>query len=147
MARSTLAALDLDEVEQEVRIAPGVRVGARARTHDGTVHHLDFAGVHTPARPGVARIENVWKSIGKAAVLHSGQPDAQLIVLTSGTVSGGPLAAVIGEGRPIRAVVDLTRSDAVEKLATLLAVSPLSADDTDVSADVTPASSATSRRR
>ena len=37
-------------------------------------------------------------------------------MLTSGTVRGGPLAAVVGEGRPIAAVVDVTRDDAVDGL-------------------------------
>jgi site-specific DNA-methyltransferase (adenine-specific) len=120
MARAVLAALDLSEIEEEVRISPGVTLSARARTSEGATHHFEFAGVHTPARAGVARIEHVWKSIAKSAVLRSTDPEAQLIVLTSGTVRGGPLAAVTGPDRPIRAVVDLTRDDAVEKLSTLL---------------------------
>jgi len=39
-------------------------------------------------------------------------PGLEFVVLTAGTVRGGPLAAVVGEGRPIDAVVDMTRDDA-----------------------------------
>jgi len=120
LARSALASLDLAEVEEDVRIAPGVTVNARVRTGRGDMHHVEFAGVHTPARPGVTRIDHVWKSIAKSAVLRAAEPDTQLIVLTSGTVRGGPLATVTGDDRPIRAVVDLTRPDAVDKLSQLL---------------------------
>ena len=82
--------------------------------------HGSRGGNATPARPGVTRIEHVWKAIAKSAVLRAKDPEAQLVVLTSGTVRGGPLAAVTGPDQPIRAIVDLTRPDAVDKLAELL---------------------------
>ena len=51
-------------------------------------------------------------------ILYDG-PEAEVIVLTVGTVRGGPLAPVTGEGRPIRAIIDMTRDDAADQLAAL----------------------------
>ena len=77
---------------------------------------FELGGTHTPARPGLSRIDAVWRVIAKAAVAAEAMPDVEFVVLTSGTVRGGPLAAVVGEGRPISAVVDVTRDDAVTGL-------------------------------
>jgi site-specific DNA-methyltransferase (adenine-specific) len=120
MARTLLSKSELDEIEENVRIAPGVTVSARGRTSDGRPQHFEFAGVHTPARPGTARLESIWKCIAKASLLREADPGSGLIVLTSGTVRGGPLSSVTGQGRPISAIVDVTRHDAGERLAAAL---------------------------
>jgi site-specific DNA-methyltransferase (adenine-specific) len=86
---------------------------------DGTVRYFELGGVNTPARAGLSRIEAVWRAIAKASVVREVEPDAQVVVLTVGTVHGGPLAAVTGEGRPIAAIIDMTRDDAPERLASL----------------------------
>ena len=66
------------------------------------------------------RIDTVWKTIAKAAILQESTVDGiagqSLIVLTAGTARGGPLAAVTGAGRPIAAVIDMTLDDAAERL-------------------------------
>ena len=121
MARTLLSTSELDEIEENVRIAPGVTVSARGRTSDGRPQHFEFAGVHTPARPGTARLESVWKCIAKASLLREADPGSGLIVLTSGTVRGGPLSSVTGQGRPISAIIDVTQHDAGERLAAALA--------------------------
>jgi hypothetical protein len=54
--------------------------------------------------------------IAKAAVAAEVTPETEFVVLTSGTVRGGPLASVVGGGRPIASVVDVTRGDAVNGL-------------------------------
>jgi site-specific DNA-methyltransferase (adenine-specific) len=116
LARSVLDAAGHTDVEENVRVAPGVTVSLRARGRDGVVRLFEIAGTHTPARPGLARIDTVWRTIGKAAIARESMPDTEFVVLTSGTVRGGPLAAVVGPGRPISAVVDVTRPDAVDAL-------------------------------
>jgi site-specific DNA-methyltransferase (adenine-specific) len=116
MARALVDEAGFVEVEENVRIAPGVSVSLRAVGPDGTVRLIEVAGSHTPARPGLSRIDAVWRTIAKAAVVRESDPGAQLVVLTSGTVRGGPLASVVGAGKPIAAVIDVTRSDAVQRL-------------------------------
>jgi len=117
MARTLLDESGAVDVEETVRVAPGVTVSFRATGADGVVRLYELAGVHTPARAGLSRIDAVWRTIAKAAIAHESMPDVEFVALTSGTVRGGPLASVVGEGRPIRDVIDLTRADAVERLA------------------------------
>jgi DNA modification methylase len=118
MARSVLDAAGCTDVEENVRVAPGVTVSLRARGSDGVVRLFEIAGSHTPARPGLGRIDAVWRTIAKAAIVQEALPDTEFVVLTSGTVRGGPLATVVGPGRPIAAVVDVTRHDAADALPT-----------------------------
>ena len=58
----------------------------------------------------------MWRVIAKAAVAAEAMPETEFVVLTSATVRGGPLASVVGEGRPIVSVVDVTGGDAVDGL-------------------------------
>jgi DNA modification methylase len=112
MARSLLDESGYTDVEEAVRIAPGVTVSFRATSPTGEVRLFELGGTHTPARPGLGRIDALWRTIAKATVARETLPDVDFVVLTSGTVRGGPLATVVGEGRPIAAVVDLARPDA-----------------------------------
>ena len=116
MARTLLDAAGYTEIDEAVRVAPGVTVSFRATSPTGVVRLFELGGTHTPARPGLSRIDAVWRVIAKAAVVAEAMPDTEFVVLTSGTVRGGPLASVVGEGRPISAVVDVTRDDAVAGL-------------------------------
>ncbi len=127
MAKSLLAEVGFDELDDNPRIAPGVTVSVRARRGDGSTQLFEFGGVNTPARAGLSRIEAVWKTIAKASILREhGDPRGDgpvrpLIVLTVGSVRGGPLATVTGPGKPIAAVVDVSAPDAVARLERALA--------------------------
>ena len=84
---------------------------------------FDVAGSFTAHRPGLARSETLWRTIGKAAVLRetSGRP---LVVLTAGlpappNPAADLLGRVCGEGKPIYGVVDLLAPDAGERLRNL----------------------------
>lgn len=120
MARDLLGECGLTHIDDNPRIAPGVTVSVRASSDEGVSHLFEFGGVHTPARPGLSRIDAVWRVVAKAAILRE-TSDEPLIVLTSGTVRGGPLTAVTGPGRPIAAVIDMTRPDAAERLGAAMA--------------------------
>jgi DNA modification methylase len=117
IAGHVLDAAGCSDVEENVRVGSGVTVSLRARGTDGVVRLFEIAGTHTPARPGLARIDAVWRAIGKAAVAREAMPGTDFVVLTSGAVRGGPLATVVGPGRPIAAVVDVTGPDAVDLLS------------------------------
>ena len=121
MARSLLAEGGFETLDDNARIAPGVTVSVRGTRSDGTTQLFEFGGVHTPARPGLSRIETVWKTVAKASILRESDGDQSLIVLTSGTVRGGPLSTVTGEDKPIAAVIDMTLDDAVERLSAAVA--------------------------
>lgn len=117
MARSLLADCGFDTLDDNPRIAPGVTVSIRGQRADGVSQLFEFGGVHTPSRPGMTRVEAVWKTIAKASILRENGGDESLIVLTSGTVRGGPLSTVTGAGKPIAAVIDMTLDDAAERLS------------------------------
>ena len=116
MARTLLDAAGFVDVEENVRIAPGVTVSFRALDSDGVTRLFELGGAHTPSRPGLARLDAVWRTIAKAAIAQQTTPSTAFVVLTSGSVRGGPLAAVIGDGGPISAVVDVTGPDALARL-------------------------------
>lgn len=116
MARDLLDAAGYVDVREAWRIAPGTTVSFRATGPDGLTRLFELAGSHTPARPGLHRIEVVWRTVAKAAIAAETSPELPFVVLTSGSVRGGPLATVVGEGRPIAAVVDVTAADAVGRI-------------------------------
>jgi site-specific DNA-methyltransferase (adenine-specific) len=116
MARTLLDAAGYTDVDENARVAPGVTVSFRAIGPDGITRLFELGGTHTPARPGLSRIDAVWRVIAKAAVANEAMPGTEFVVLTSGAVRGGPLAAVVGSGRPISAIVDVTRDDALDTI-------------------------------
>ena len=59
---------------------------------------FELGGVHTPARPGLSRIEAIWRTIAKASIARQIDPATDVVVLTSGNVRGGPLAVAAADG-------------------------------------------------
>ncbi len=119
LARSALEAAGWEVTAEGPRIAPGVTVSVRA-SRDGVERLFEFGGVNTPARSGMSRIEQVWKAIAKASILRENAPDEPgLVVLTVGSVRGGPLATVTGADKPVAAVIDLVADDVLERLHAL----------------------------
>jgi len=116
LSKVLLADAGYSDVEENARISPGVTVSFRALGPDGVTRLFEMGGTHTPARPGLSRIDAVWRTIAKAAIANIDRGAATLIVLTSGTVRGGPLAAAMADAGPIETVIDVTRDDAVERL-------------------------------
>ena len=116
MARTLLDEAGHVDVGEAPRIAPGTTVAFGATGPDGVERLFELAGSHTPARPGLHRIESVWRTIAKAAIVAETRPGVPFVVLTSGTVRGGPVATVVGDGKPIAAIVDVTLDDAIERL-------------------------------
>ena len=116
IARTLLEDAGCTDVVENPRIAPGVTVAFRATAPDGIERLYELAGVNTPARPGLARIDAVWRTIAKAAIAQEVDPSMPFIVLTPGAVRGGPMATMVGEGRPVAQVVDVTGDDVIERL-------------------------------
>ncbi len=121
MARTLLDQAGFVDVEENVRVAPGVSVSFRAVGSDGVARLFELGGTHTPARPGLSRLDAVWRTIAKAAIVRQTTPATEFVVLTSGSVRGGPLAAVVGDGGPIATVVDVTGPEALERLVAVCA--------------------------
>ena len=119
MARRLLDDAGYTDLDEVVKVSPGVTLSFAATGPDERRRLFELGGVHTPARPGLARIEAVWKTIAKASIAHQLDPSTDIVVLTSGAVRGGPLAVASAEGGPIRAIVDAAAADAVEALRSI----------------------------
>lgn len=126
-ARWCLAEAGFDDVVDDAVVAPGVSPTFRCRATDGTVWWIEVAGGRTGSRPGLLRMEHVWKAIAKGALVQAADPSHRFAVLAWGlpsAASGGrALDAVTGEGRPVAAVVDLSSPDCVDTLRALAAPS------------------------
>lgn len=120
LARELLDEAGYTDVDEAARVSPGVTVSFRGTGPDGIVRCFELGGVNTPARPGLSRIEYVWKTIAKAAICREVDPDVDVVVLTVGTIRGGPLGAVTGDDRPITTIIDVSRDDALERVQALV---------------------------
>ena len=119
LARTLFDEAGYTDVEEAARVSPGVVVNFRATGPDGVVRLFELGGVNTPARAGLSRIDNVWRSIAKASICRQVDPDIDVVLLTVGSIRGGPLAAVTGDDAPIRAVIDVLADDAVERMTSV----------------------------
>jgi DNA modification methylase len=121
LARQVLEQSGFTGIRADVTFAEGVDVDFTAVDGAGRTWLFDVSGGFTSSRPGLRRAETLWKSLGKAAVLHQSRPDEPLVFLTTaapGKGSGGDaaLAAVQGPKRPVRDVIVLGSDDDLERL-------------------------------
>jgi site-specific DNA-methyltransferase (adenine-specific) len=124
IARQYLGEAGFDDIVESPSIAPSVAVTFRARDRYGCTWWFEVAGGRTGSRPGLQRIDVMWRAIGKGAVVRAAAPTDRYVVLTWGrpaAASGGKaLDLVTGPDRDVHAVVDLSVPGAVEAIATLV---------------------------
>ena len=82
---------------------------------------FDVSGAFTSNRAGLRRTDTLWKSLGKAAVLHEGSPELPLILLTTdapkkASAGAQALAVMRGPHRPVFDVIELMNPDDQAKL-------------------------------
>jgi DNA modification methylase len=122
-AKSLLAEAGFVDIDDDASVAPSVQPTFRCRDTAGTTWWVEVAGGRTGSRPGLQRIDVLWKAVGKGAVVAAARPGEQYLVLAWGlpsAASGGKaLAAVTGPDRPVAAVIDLSEDDAVDRLGVL----------------------------
>ncbi len=119
LARTLLDEAGYTDVEEGVRVSPGVTISFKATGPGGVTRFFELGGVNTPSRPGLSRLDYVWRSIAKAAICHEVAPDVDVVLLTVGTIRGGPLAAVTGDNGLITSIVDASSDDALERMRDL----------------------------
>jgi site-specific DNA-methyltransferase (adenine-specific) len=94
------------------KVLTGFEIAGKAIRPDGRTILFDIAGGLTNVRPGLSRGDLLWRAIGRAAVVTEVFPGERLVLFTSGLpekLSGGnALAAVVGPGMPITAVIDVS---------------------------------------
>lgn len=124
LAEDVLGRSGFDDIEWQVRPVPGLEISGRARRAGGGSIVFDLVGGLTTGRAGLAKGDLLWRTIGRAAVIDALDLGEPFVVFSAGLperASGGAaLAAVVGPGLPIAAVLDvLDPADAVRRLATI----------------------------
>ncbi len=107
LARQALATCGFSAITTDVTFGDlGVQVSFRATDAKGAIWLFDVSGAFSSTRPGLKRMDVLWKTLGKASVLHEARrrdPDRDdlgpLVLLTT----DAPPARSAG-GRVLRAV-------------------------------------------
>jgi DNA modification methylase len=123
LGRLYLADAGFVEIVDSPPVVPGVQPTLRALDRTGRVWWFEVAGGRTGSRPGLQRVDVLWRAIAKGAVLHAVEPASGYVVLSWGlpaAASGGrALHLVTGPQQPVDAVLDLSHPDIVGQLRTL----------------------------
>jgi site-specific DNA-methyltransferase (adenine-specific) len=90
----------------------GIVLNLVAADSTGADWAFDVSGAFTSARAGLRRADALWKSLGKAAVLHSSTLGIPLVLLTTdapakGTAGHQALSVARGPDRPVFDVIEL----------------------------------------
>lgn len=103
----------------------GVEVNFKAKDKQGHWWYFDVSGAFSVTqRPGLKRTDTVWKALGKAAVLHSANPDTPLVLLTTdrpprNSTGGKALKELTGPGKPVCVVLEMHSPKDLDYLASL----------------------------
>jgi site-specific DNA-methyltransferase (adenine-specific) len=111
IARAVIEAAGFRSVEAGRRQPGGVEVDFTARDDRGQLWLFEVTGGFTSHRPGLKRADVLWKTLGKAAVLHE-VCNTPLVLLTAGVparamAGAEALKTLTGPGKPIRAMVEI----------------------------------------
>jgi len=113
LARLLLNACGFADIREEVRPRGlGVVLNFVATDRTGEDWGFDVSGAFTSSRAGLRRADTLWKSLGKAAVLHESGRGMPLVLVTTdapakGTAGAQALAAMRGNDRPVFDLVEL----------------------------------------
>ena len=94
----------------------GIALTFVAADQTGRDWAFDVSGTFTSNRAGLRRADTLWKSLGKAAVLHESRAAMPLVLLTTdaqvrGTAGHKALDVMRGAGHPIVDVIELLNAD------------------------------------
>jgi len=113
LARLLLEGCAFSNIREDVKPRRlGVTVNFVATDQTGEDWAFDVSGAFTSSRAGLRRTDTLWKSLGKAGVLHQSGLGIPLILLTTdapakGTAGAQALAVMRGTHRPIFDLVEL----------------------------------------
>jgi DNA modification methylase len=124
LAAAIIRAAGFSDLGPDGRRPGGAYTTFAAIAPGGATWLFEVAGGHSAHRGGLSRADILWRVIGKAAVLAAAGAPAPVVLAAGrpapGTPAADALAAVVGPGRPIRAVLDLLDPGAAEQLRSLV---------------------------
>jgi DNA modification methylase len=99
----------------------GIELSFLASDQTGQEWAFDVSGTFSSSRAGLRRADTLWKTLGKAAVLHQGSQDLPLILLTTdaparGSAGLAALGALRGKGGPVFDLIELLEPADQERL-------------------------------
>lgn len=124
LARLLLEACGFVDIREEVKPRGlGILLNFVAADQTGEDWAFDVSGAFTSNRAGLRRTDTLWKSLGKAGVLHESGRGLPLVLLTtdapaSGTAGAQALAVMRGSNRPVFDLIELLNADDQERLHT-----------------------------
>jgi DNA modification methylase len=127
LAEALLVASGFVDIRAEVKQrGAGVVVNFVGTDQTGGEWAFDVSGAFTSTRAGLRRTDTLWKSLGKAAVLHEhrdqqGSPAVPFVLVTTdapvkGTSGHQALRVMRGEGRPVYDVIELLDAEDQQRL-------------------------------
>ena len=125
MAEVILEQSGFRNIREKVKISCGVEVNFEAIDQKGQTWLFDVSGAFSVTqRPGLRRTDTLWKALGKAAVLHSFDPEIRLVLLTTdlpapNSAGSRALQTVRGQGRPVYEVIEMLDPKDLERLTEL----------------------------
>ena len=122
LARSAIEIAGFTDILSNQHQPGGIVVDFTAKDRRGKTWLFDVAGSFTSHRGGLKRTDTLWKALGKAAVLRE-VCNTPLVLLTTDIPTRGTgaevLKAVVGQKKPIHAVIEMLKPTGLEFLATL----------------------------
>jgi site-specific DNA-methyltransferase (adenine-specific) len=122
LARSAIEIAGFTDILSNQHQPGGIVVDFTAKDRRGKTWLFDVAGSFTSHRGGLKRTDTLWKELGKASVLRE-VCNTPLVLLTTDIPTRGAgakaLEAVVGQKKPIHAVIEMLKPTGLEFLATL----------------------------
>jgi site-specific DNA-methyltransferase (adenine-specific) len=123
LAERLLEACEFTDIRSEVKPRGlGIVLNFVATDKTGSDWAFDVSGAFTSNRAGLRRTDTLWKSLGKAAVLHESTLDLPLVLLTTdapakGTAGHQALRVMLGrDNKPVFDLVELLNDDHQKRL-------------------------------
>jgi len=116
-----------DDLRAKVKFPVGVEANFVGTDAEGCEWVFDVSGAFSSSRPGLERIDTLWKALGKAAILRTQFPDADrpcryVLVTTDVPKRGTSGFKALREAYTTGLVWDVLRLDQPETVAALLYV-------------------------
>ncbi len=125
LARNVLVSSGFRGISEKMRLSCGIEIDFEAVDEQGRTWLFDVSGAFSiTQRPGLRRTDTLWKALGKAAVLHTSEPEARLVLLTTdrpapNSAGHRALEAVIGPDKPVYDVIEMLDPADLARLAEL----------------------------
>jgi len=122
LARLLLEGCGFTNIRENVKPrGTGVVLNFVAEDQTGKNWAFDVSGAFTSSRAGLRRTDTLWKSLGKAGVLHESGIEIPLVLLTTdaparGTAGAQALAVMRGTNGPVFDLIELLRPEDHERL-------------------------------